>query len=70
MLLGLGSLAGVAGALALTRYLTSLLYGVTATDLRTYVAVVVALALAAAVASFLPARRAAATDPMVARRCE
>ncbi|MGA2136346.1 MAG: ABC transporter permease [Bryobacteraceae bacterium] len=70
LLLAMGTLSGVAGALALTRYLTFLLYGVTATDFRTYAAVVVGLAIAAGLATFLPARRAAAVDPMVALRCE
>jgi putative ABC transport system permease protein len=70
LLLAMGTLSGVAGALALTRYLTSLLYGVTATDFRTYAAVVVGLAIAAGLATFLPARRAAAVDPTVALRCE
>jgi len=63
-----GHSGGVAAALALTRYLAALLYGVTATDPVTYAAVVIGLALAAAAASFLPARRAAALDPVVALR--
>ena len=65
-----GALAGVAGALLLTRYLATLLYGVAATDPGTYIAVVAGLALAATVASFLPARRAARLDPAVALRHE
>jgi ABC-type antimicrobial peptide transport system permease subunit len=65
-----GSLAGVAGALVLTRYLATLLYGVAVTDPGTYVVVVMGLALAALVASFLPARRAATLDPVVALRHE
>jgi putative ABC transport system permease protein len=63
-----GALEGVAGSLVLTRYLATLLYGVTATDPGTYLAVVVGLALAASAASFLPARRAAVLDPVVALR--
>ena len=63
-----GALAGVAGALVLTRYLTTLLYGVAATDPGTYLAVVTGLGLAASAASFLPARRAAVLDPVVALR--
>jgi putative ABC transport system permease protein len=63
-----GALAGLAGALVLTRYLTTLLYGVTATDPGSYLAVVIGLGLAASAASFLPARRAAALDPVVALR--
>jgi putative ABC transport system permease protein len=65
-----GAVAGVAGALLLTRYLATLLYGVKADDPRTYAAVVFGLALTAAAASFLPARRAAALDPAVALRHE
>jgi putative ABC transport system permease protein len=63
-----GALAGVAGALVLTRYLTTLLYGVAATDPGTYLAVVIGLGVAASAASFLPARRAAVLDPVVALR--
>jgi putative ABC transport system permease protein len=70
LLAGAGAVAGVAGALFLTRYLKAMLYGVTATDPRTYAGVVVGLALAAAAASFLPARRAAALDPMKTLRHE
>ena len=65
-----GALAGVAGALVLTRYLATLLYGVKPTDFGTYIAVVLALALAALAASFLPARRAAALDPASTLRHE
>jgi putative ABC transport system permease protein len=65
-----GALAGVAGGLVLTRYLATLLYGVTATDPATYAAVVIGLLLAASAASFLPARRAALLDPVVALRHE
>jgi len=70
VLLAAGSLAGVAAALVLTRYLATLLYGVTATDAVTYVAVVIGLALAASAASFLPARRAALLHPVIALRHE
>jgi putative ABC transport system permease protein len=69
-LVAAGALAGVAGALVLTRYLATLLYGVTASDPVTYAAVVMGLALAASAAIFLPARRAAALDPVVALRHE
>jgi predicted permease len=65
-----GAIAGVGAALLLTRYLTSLLYGVKATDPATYAAVVAGLALAASAASFLPARRASKMDPAVALRHE
>jgi putative ABC transport system permease protein len=70
VLVGAGALAGVAGTLFLTRYLATLLYGVTPTDPFTYAAVVTGLALAASAASFLPARRAAVLDPVVALRHE
>jgi predicted permease len=65
-----GGLAGVAGALLLTRYLATLLYGVKATDPATYAAVVAGLTIAASAASFLPARRASRLDPAVALRHE
>jgi putative ABC transport system permease protein len=67
---GLGIAIGIAGALALTRLLASLLYGVTPTDPLTFTAVALLLALVAVAASLLPARRAAAVDPMVAMRAE
>jgi putative ABC transport system permease protein len=70
MLVASGAIAGVAAALVLTRYLATLLYGVTATDPGTYAAVVIGLAIAASAASFLPARRAAMLDPVVALRHE
>jgi ABC-type antimicrobial peptide transport system permease subunit len=70
VLVAAGALGGVAAALVLTRYLATLLYGVSATDPRTYTAVIIGLAFAAAAASFLPARRAAVLDPLVALRHE
>ena len=63
-LAGAGALAGVAGALFVTRYLGTLLYGVKANDPPTYAAVVIGLALAALAASFLPARKASVVDPV------
>jgi putative ABC transport system permease protein len=65
-----GVLTGVAGALVLTRYLATLLYGVTATDPGTYTAVVIGLALAAAAAIYVPARKAAVLDPVAVLRHE
>ena len=62
--------AGLAGAWGLTRYLHSLLYGVTALDGMTFVAMPVLLGAIAIAASIAPARRAARIDPMVALREE
>ena len=59
-----GVAAGVAGALVLTRFMETLLFGVTPTDPATYAAVSLLLAGIAAVASYIPARRATAVDPI------
>jgi putative ABC transport system permease protein len=67
---GIGLAIGIAGALASTRFLASLLFGVSATDPFTIAAVSVLLALVATLASYIPARRAASTDPIEALRCE
>jgi len=67
-LAALGAALGVTGALVLSRVLASLLYGVGATDLRTFVAVPVVLCLVALAASYLPARRATRVDPVLAMR--
>jgi putative ABC transport system permease protein len=68
LLIGIGSIAGLCGALALTRYLKTFLYEVSPTDPVTYVVVLTGLGLAAVFATFLPARRAASVDPMLALR--
>ncbi len=63
-----GAVLGVAGALALSRLLTTLLYGVAATDTLTFVTVPVLLCVVALFASYLPARRATQVDPLRAIR--
>jgi len=69
-LTGLGALLGLAGALALSRLLASLLYGISPWDPLTFVVATAGLMGAGALASYLPARRAAKVDPNVALRCE
>ena len=68
MLLGLG--LGLAGALMLTRLMSSVLYGVSAIDAATFVSVTALLALVVLLACYLPARRATKVDPMIALRCD
>jgi predicted permease len=65
-----GLVFGVAGSLALTRLMESLLFGVTATDPITFVGVVILLTFVALLASYLPARRATQVDPVIALRNE
>ena len=69
-LVAVGLAAGFALALVLGRSLSGMLFGVTATDLPTLVAVVVVLGSVAAVSIWLPARRAVRIDPLVALRQE
>ncbi|HEV2298118.1 MAG TPA: ABC transporter permease [Candidatus Acidoferrales bacterium] len=65
-----GIAVGVAGALALTRVMTSLLFEVKPTDPATFVSVAILLTLVALLACYIPARRAMRVDPMVALRYE
>jgi len=65
-----GVALGLAGAFVLTRFMRSLLFGVAATDPATFVAIAAALTIVALAASYLPARRAAAVDPIVSLRAE
>ncbi|MBD3266490.1 FtsX-like permease family protein, partial [bacterium] len=70
MLSGIGAAIGIFGAFALTQILQSLLYKVNATDLITFVLVTCILLIVSFLAAFLPARKAARTDPMNTLRCE
>lgn len=69
-LVGAGLLLGLAGAFALSRFVTSQLYGITGNDPTTIVIAVAALGLAAAVAGYIPAWRATRVNPVVALRYE
>jgi predicted permease len=69
-LVGIGVGVGILAALAATRMLSALLYGISGTDVVTYAGVVFLLLLAGLIASLVPARRAMNIDPMVALRSE
>jgi ABC-type antimicrobial peptide transport system permease subunit len=66
----LGIVIGVGAAFALTRFMESMLFGVTPTDKLTFIAVSSLLFLVALCASLIPARRATKVDPLVALRYE
>ena len=65
-----GLLVGLVGAISLSRFVGTMLYGVTPRDAWTYAGVLALLAVTALAAAYLPARRAARVDPLVALRTE
>jgi len=70
LLVSIGVLLGLAGAFAAVRLLQTLLFGVSSRDPLTYSAVALAVIFVGLLANFIPARRAAAVDPMRALRTE
>ena len=70
MPVALGAAGGIGAMLVASRLLSRFLFGLDATDPATIGAAVLVLGLAAAAAAFLPARRAAGTDPLIALRAE
>ena len=69
-LAGIGMALGISASWMLSRTLNDLLFGVTATDPATFLAMVLTLSTVAAIAGYLPARRAVRIDPMTALRAE
>jgi ABC-type antimicrobial peptide transport system permease subunit len=70
VLTGIGTAVGLGAAAGLMRLMRTLLFGISPLDPLTFLAVPVALAAAAALASYLPARRTTAVDPVEALRAE
>jgi ABC-type antimicrobial peptide transport system permease subunit len=66
----IGLAIGLVAALVLTRFLSSLLFGIGPTDVVTYAAAIVVIVAAAGLASYLPARRASTIDPVVTLKAE
>lgn len=69
-LAAIGMALGIAGAWGASRFLATLLFGITPTDLGTYVATAVFMALVGLLGTYIPARRATSVDPIVALRYE
>jgi putative ABC transport system permease protein len=69
-LTSIGIAIGLAGAIALTRYIEGMLYDITPLDPLTYISVVALFVAVTSIASYLPARRATRIDPMAALRYE
>ena len=70
VLAAIGIVVGVGGALALGRFMQSMLFEIKPTDPATFVGVALALTLVALAACFIPARRATRVDPVSTMRCE
>jgi putative ABC transport system permease protein len=69
-LVGIGLVLGIAGGVAVSRVLSALLFGLSPLDPISYASVSLFLAVVAALAMYVPARRATKIDPIVALRCE